>query len=123
MFPGANRFDLLYNNGRKGLEKGREVSAQFNHMEIFLYGGCQISRLCWLIATEWHIYASGINSIIASDNGLAPRQRQAIIWTNTLNIFQWNFISNSELFIQRNALENVVCEIAAILYLPQCVNI
>ena len=32
------------------------------------------------------------------------------------------FIQNSKYFIQENALENVVCEMAAILYQPQCVN-
>ena len=39
-----------------------------------------------------------------------------------MNIFQWNFIGNSKVFIQENALENVVCEMAAILSRPQCVN-
>ena len=30
-------------------------------------------------------------------------------------------ISNSKVFIQENALENVICEMAAILSRPQCV--
>ena len=38
------------------------------------------------------------------------------------NKFQWNFNRNSNIFIQENALENVVCEMASILFRPQCVN-
>ena len=38
------------------------------------------------------------------------------------NMFQWNFHQNSKVFIHENALENVVCEMAAILSLFQCVN-
>ena len=62
-------------------------------------------------------------TIIGSDNGLSPGRRQAIIWTRewwnivnwTLrNKLQWNFIRNSNIFIQQNALENVVCEMASI---------
>ena len=34
-------------------------------------------------------------------------------------MYQWNFVSNSEVFIQENALENVVCEMVAILSRPQ----
>ena len=48
--------------------------------------------------------------------------RQAIIWTNALNSvnwslrnkLQWHFNRNSKLFIQDNALEDVVCEMASI---------
>ena len=38
------------------------------------------------------------------------------------NKLQWNFNRNSNIFIQENALENVVCEMASILSRPQCVN-
>ena len=38
------------------------------------------------------------------------------------NIFQSNFIQNSKVFIQGNPLENVVCEMVAILSRPQCVK-
>ena len=54
--------------------------------------------------THWdrvtHICVSKINTI-GSDNGLSPGRRQAIIWTND---------DKSNIFIQENALENVVCE-------------
>ena len=38
------------------------------------------------------------------------------------NKHQWNFNRNSSTFIQENALENVVCEMAATLFQPQCVK-
>ena len=47
----------------------------------------------------------------------------AIIWTNAAwnivnlnlrNKFQWNLKRNSGIFIQENAFENVVCEMASL---------
>ena len=38
------------------------------------------------------------------------------------NKFQWNLNRNLCIFIQENAFENIVCKIAAILSLPQCVD-
>ena len=38
------------------------------------------------------------------------------------NKFPWNFNRYSNIFIQENAFENVVCEMASILSRPQCVN-
>ena len=55
----------------------------------------------------WHAYA-----IIASDNGLSPVRRQAIIQTNAgllltelLGKNEWNFNRNSNIFIQENTIE------------------
>ena len=66
--------------------------------------------------TQWgrvtHICVSDITSI-GSDNGLSPGRRQAIIRTNA-GIFN----RNSNIFIQENAFESVVCEKAAILSRP-----
>ena len=39
-----------------------------------------------------------------------------------MNIFQWNFILSSKVFIQENAIENIVFKMSAILLKPQCVN-
>ena len=39
-----------------------------------------------------------------------------------MNKFQWNSNRNSCIFIQENAFETVICEMAAILSLPQCIN-
>ena len=83
--------------------------------------------------THWgqvtHICVSNL-TIIGSDIGLSPDQRQAIICTNAgiflieplETNFEWKFNRNSNIFILQNALENVVCKMASILSLPQCVN-
>ena len=39
-----------------------------------------------------------------------------------MNKFQWNFNRNSNIFIQENVFESVVCEMAAMLSRPQCVK-
>ena len=76
--------------------------------------------------THWgqvtHICVNQL-TITDLDNGLLPDRRQAIIWTNagillirTLGTkFQWNRKRNWYIFIQENALENVVWKMAAIL--------
>ena len=38
----------------------------------------------WIIEAEWCIYASVQLTTIGSNNGLLPRQQQAIIWTNVV---------------------------------------
>ena len=43
-------------------------------------------------------------------------------WT-LKNIFQWKSNQNTTIFIEENARQNVVCEMASILSRPQCVNI
>ena len=42
-------------------------------------------------------------------------------WT-LVNIFQWNFNQNTTFFIDKNAFDNVVWKMSAILSRPQCVN-
>ena len=42
-------------------------------------------------------------------------------WT-VWNKHRWNFNSNLNIFVQENAFENVVCEMASIVCRPQCVN-
>ena len=87
-----------------------------------------------LVLIHWgrvtHICVSNL-TIIGSDNGLSPGRRQAITETyvgwNVVNWnigyrLQWNFNMNSNIFIQENAFENVVCEIKDILSRPQCIN-
>ena len=67
-------------------------------------------------------------TIIGSDNGLSPERRQAIIWTNAVillvqplgTIFS-EILIRIQIFSLKNALENVVCEMASILSRPQCV--
>ena len=68
-------------------------------------------------------------TIIGSNNGLSPGLRQAIIWTNAGILligpietnFNEIFNQNSNIFIQENVFESIVCEMAAILCWPQCV--
>ena len=50
-------------------------------------------------------------TIIGSDNGLSPDRRQAIIWTSAGMLLIGPLGTN---FIEENALENVVCEMASI---------
>ena len=60
---------------------------------------------------------------IGWDSGLSPIRRQAIIWTNAGILFigplgtnfSEIFDRNSNIFIQENAFETIVCEMAAIL--------
>ena len=69
-------------------------------------------------------------TIIASDNGLSPGRCQSITWSNAdlLSIrplgtnFNEILIGNMEIFICKNAFENVICEMAANLSQPQWVN-
>ena len=76
-----------------------------------------------------HICVSKL-TIIDSDTGLSSGRRQAIIFSyaeiifnlTIRNILEWNFNRNSYIFIQGNAFANAVCEMAAILSRPQCVN-
>ena len=76
-----------------------------------------------------HICVSKL-TIIGSNNGLSPDRRLAIIWTNDgmlligplRNKLQWNLNRNSNIFIQENAFESVVCKTVAILSRPQCVK-
>ena len=60
------------------------------------------------------------------ENWLTHWGRVTHICVSKLNIIRnklkWNFNRNSNIFIQENALENVVCEMAFILSRPQCVD-
>ena len=66
-------------------------------------------------------------AIIWSDNGFSPGRCQAIIWTNDgillIGPLGTNFSEILIIFIQENAFQSVVCEMAAILSRPQCVKV
>ena len=73
-----------------------------------------------------HICVSKI-TIIVSDNGLsAPSHYLNQCWNIVnwalRNKLQWDLYRNSNIFIQGNAFESVVCEMAGILSRPQCIN-
>ena len=83
--------------------------------------------ICFLM--HWgrvtHICVSKL-TIIGSDNGLLLSHYLNQCWnvvnSNLRNKLQWNLKRNSCIFIQENAFQNVVCEMASILCRPQCVN-
>ena len=69
--------------------------------------------------------------IIGSDNGFLPapihyldQYWNIFFFFQYWNIFDWTFGNNrnSEIFIQENAFENIVCEMASILSRLQCVK-
>ena len=72
-----------------------------------------------------HICVSKLPTI-GSDYGLSPGRRQAIIWTNAGIVLigpLWTNVSEiwieiSNIFIQENAFERVVCEMAVMLSRP-----
>ena len=77
---------------------------------------------------ETHICVSILN-IIGSYNDLSPGQCQNIIWTHfgillieplLTNSTDFFLYLNSNISIEENAFETVVCEMAAILFQPQC---
>ena len=81
--------------------------------------------------SKLHVINIGKLINIGSDNGLSPGQRQAIIWTNFgislirplgTNFSEIVIFRNSNILIEENAFENVVCEKDAILSRPQWVN-
>ena len=83
--------------------------------------------------TQWgrvmHICASKLISI-GSDNGLSPGRQQSIIWNDVkillTELLGTNFsgilIEIHTFSLKRNAFENVVWEMAAVLSLPQSVR-
>ena len=72
-----------------------------------------------------HICVSKL-TIVGSDNGLSPGRCQTTIRTNDgiilIRILGTNFSEILSIFIQENAFENVICEMASILSRPQCLN-
>ena len=94
--------------------------------------GIYFTNNCLLLTHwGWVMYICiGKITIIGSDNGLSPGWHQAIYlnqcWntvnSNLRNKLQWNLKQNSHIFIEENACENVVCQLAANLSQPQCVN-
>ena len=89
-----------------------------------------IDSLTCIYLTNWgrvtHICVSNL-TIIGSDYGLSAPSHYLnqcwnfVYWT-LRNKLQWNFNWNSNIFIQENAFESVVWEMAAILSRPQCVK-
>ena len=90
------------------------------------------NQLKILVLTYWgrvtHICVAN-PTVIGSDNGLSPSQRQAIIWSNAgiLSIEpQRTHVSEiligTHTFLLKNACQKAVCKMVAILSRPQCVK-
>ena len=80
-----------------------------------------------LFEAEWRMYESVNWAIIRSDNGLSPSRRQAIIWTNAgmlligpsgANFGSQILIAIYIFSLKKNAMENIVWDMAAILSWP-----
>ena len=101
----------------------------------FYWSACVSHWPCIMSAlTHWgqvmHVCISKWTTI-GWENGLSPEQHQAIIWTNAeillIGPLGTNFSKilieiDAYIFIQENAFENVVWEMAAVLFQPRCVN-
>ena len=84
-----------------------------------------IKTYCILIQISLNFVSRNlINLLRPSDAWTVPshylNQWWNIVNWNLRNKLHWNL--NSYIFIQENAFQNIVCEMAAILSLPQCVN-
>ena len=94
---------------------------------LILIGSWQVGSPYLL--THWgrvtHICVSYL-TIIGSAYGLAPSHYLNQCWNivnwTLRNTLQWSFNRNSNIFIQENALQNVVCKMASILSRPQWVK-
>ena len=78
-----------------------------------------------LIEAKWRTYASVIITRIGPDNGLSPRRRQAIVWTNAWILSTGPLGTNfSEILIefQSFSVRKMHLKMVAILSWPQCVN-
>ena len=82
-----------------------------------------------IMLTHWgrvtHICVGNLD-MISSDNGLLPRQRQAIMWTNAGILLNWPIATNfNEILIEIHtfSFKKIFWKIAAILSRPQCVKI
>ena len=105
-------------------------------VEILIFSFKKMRLKVW--SAKRRPFCLGLNELshMASDmfnlnlgDGLSPVLHQAITWTSAgllsigpLNNPQWNFKTISDVFVQENALENVVCRVGAILSQPHCVN-
>ena len=136
LVPAGNMSLPLRNKHQWKSNQNTKPFIQENAFEI----GCEmtaiLSRRSWVkirsrTLTHWslvtHICVSDLISI-GSDSGLSPGRRQAIIRTNAVILLlrplgtMWIFSRNSNIFIQENAFESVICEKAAILFRSQWVK-
>ena len=123
------RHHVIYAMGSRNFRrrKTRQISHQATHcpppkytMSIFKPYATQPAhrqRISQPVLTHWgretHICVRDL-TITGSDNGLSPGRRQVIIWTYAVILLIEPLGTNFNEIAFKNALHNVVCEIAAI---------
>ena len=80
-----------------------------------------------MLSAKWRPFYLGLNvlrkwHVVCSVASHYLNQCWIIVNWALRNKLQWNLNRNSYIFIQENAFENVVCEMASILSRPQCVK-
>ena len=104
-----------------GISEGQDYFITLSASFVKIIGKQITITMCPAMLTHWervtHICVSKLNII-----GLDMMKWWNIVNWTLRNKFQWNFNRNSNIFIQENALENVICEMASILSRPQCVK-
>ena len=80
-------------------------------------------QICRLIPVSQYYIVWQLNILKLRQNGHHFADDPHIVNWTLRNKRQWNCNQNLNIFIQENALEYVVCEMASILSQPQCVNI
>ena len=73
--------------------------------------------------THWGRVTHICVSELGGAKPLSEKKCWIIVHWTLRNKLQWNLNRNSNIFIQENALEHVVCEMASILSRPQCVKL
>ena len=135
MAPSRRQADIWTNDGivylRIYASLGlNELKTIFQETGIFYSPTLLVHSETFNYITHWglvrHTYVCKLDHYtIASDNGVSPIRRQAILLTNAdllliehFGKFQWNFDQNAISFIQENESEYIGCKIAAIWRVP-----
>ena len=85
------------------------------HFDVNVMNCCSFEDQAAVVGHLYHL------TIIGSDSGLSPGRCQAVI-LSLGNKIMWNINQNSHIFIHENAFENLVWNMASILYWPRCVR-
>ena len=112
LYKVTNHLLVVHVNRQKFIREKTNLKAHFNSLSPSDAYMRQWTKHHWL--RQWLV------AWPASSHYL--NQYWNIVWT-LRNKVQWNSYPNSNIFIQENVFESVVCEMAAILSRPQCVKL
>ena len=115
------------NNGEAGVLRCHrahyDVTVMINH-SVMLYAPNELIQAEWCIYI--YIYISKLTIIGSEEGWLVPSHYLNQCWNIVnwplRNKLQWNVDWNAYIFIQRNAFENVIWKMVAILSQPQYVK-